>query len=55
MLSLPAKIQASIIMALNSLYRYLDDLLNIGNIYTFEKMVDKTFPNEVQLNKSKTF
>ena len=42
--------QADIIEAFNSASRYLDDLLNIGNIY-FEHMVDRIYPAELQLNK----
>ena len=34
----------------NSTSRYLDDLLNINNIY-FEHMVDRIYPAELQLNK----
>ena len=30
---------------------YLDDLLNIDNIY-FEHMVDRIYPAELQLNKA---
>ena len=35
--------QADIIMAFNSTSRYLDDLLNIDNIY-FDQMVDRIYP-----------
>ena len=42
--------QANIIEACNSFSRYLDDLLNIVNIY-FDQMVDRIYPTE-QLNKS---
>ena len=31
--------------------RYLDDLLNIDNIY-FDQMVDRTYPTELQLNRT---
>ena len=31
--------------------RYLDDLLNIDNIY-FDQMVDSLYPTELQLNKA---
>ena len=31
--------------------RYLDDLLNIDNIY-FDQMVDRIYPTEHQLNKA---
>ena len=40
-----------IIKALNSTFRYLDDLLNIDNIH-FEQMVDRIYPAEFQLNKA---
>ena len=42
--------QAEIIEAFNSTSRYLDDLLNIDNIY-FEQMVNRIYPAEFQLNK----
>ena len=32
-------------------YRYLDDLLNIDNIY-FDQMVDRIYPSELQLNRA---
>ena len=35
----------------NSTSRYLDDLLNIDNIY-FDQMVDRIYPTELQLNKT---
>ena len=34
----------------NSTSRYLDDLLNIDNIY-FDQMVDRIYPTELQLNR----
>ena len=43
--------QADIIEAFNSTSRYLDDLLNIDNIY-FDKMVDRIYPTELQLNRA---
>ena len=42
--------QADIIEAFNST-RYLDDLLNIDNIY-FDQMVDRIYPTELQLNRA---
>ena len=45
--------QADIIKAFNSMSRYLDDLLNIDNLY-FEKMVNQIYPPELQLNKANT-
>ena len=43
--------QADIIEAFNSTLRYLDDLLNIDNIY-FDQMVDRIYPTEPQLNRA---
>ena len=43
--------QADIIEAFNSTSRYLDDLLNIDNIY-FDQMVDRIYPTELQLNRA---
>ena len=43
--------RADMIEAFNSPSRYLDDLLNIDNIY-FEHMVDRIYPAELQLNKA---
>ena len=37
--------------AFNSTSRYLDDLLNIDNIY-FDQMVDRIYPTELQLNRT---
>ena len=36
---------------IGSASRYLDDLLNIENLY-FEQMVGQIYPNELQLNKA---
>ena len=49
--SLSSENQADIIEAFNSTSRYLDDLLNIDNIY-FEQMVNMIYPAELQLNKA---
>ena len=43
--------QADIIEAFNFTSRYLNDLLNIDNIY-FEHMVDRIYPTEHRLNKA---
>ena len=51
MKSLSPENQADIIEAFNSTSRYLDDLLNIGNIY-FVQMVYRIYPAELQLNKA---
>ena len=51
MKSLSRENQADIIEAFNSTLRYLDDLLNIDNIY-FDQMVDRTYPTELQLDRA---
>lgn len=51
MLSLNKNTQPDVIEAFNSTSRYLDDLLNIDNIY-FEHMIGKIYPKELQLNKA---
>ena len=51
MKSLSRENQADIIEAFNSTSRYLDDLLNIDNIY-FDQMVDRIYPIELQLNRA---
>ena len=51
MKSLSPENQADIIEAFNSTSRYLDDLLNIDNIY-FEQMVNRIYTAELQLNKA---
>ena len=43
--------QADIIETFNSTLRYLDDLLNIDNIY-FDQTVDRIYPTELQLNRA---
>ena len=43
--------QADIIKAFNSTSRYLDDLLNIDNIY-FDQMVDQIYPTELKINRA---
>ena len=50
MKSLSGENQADIIEAFNSTSRYLDDLLNIENIY-FDQM-DRIYPTELQLNRT---
>ena len=50
MKSLSRENEADIIEAFNSTSRYLDDLLNIDNIY-FDQMVDRIYPTELQLNR----
>ena len=51
MVSLSNETQANVIDAFNSTSRYLDDLLNIDNLY-FEQMVDKIYPSELKLNRA---
>ena len=51
MKSLSRENQADIIEAFNLSFRYLDDLLNIDNIY-FDQMVDRIYPTEFQLNRA---
>ena len=53
MKSLSRENQADIIEAFNSASRYLDELLNIENIY-FDQMVDRIYPTELQLNRAKS-
>ena len=54
MKSLSRENQADIIEAFNSTSRYLDDLLNINNIY-FDQMADRIYPTELQLNRANSF
>ena len=51
MKSLSRENQADINEAFNSTSRYLDNLLNIDNIY-FDQMVNQIYPIELQLNKA---
>ena len=51
MKSLSRDNQADIIEVFNTTTRYLDDVLNIDNIY-FGQMVDRIYPTELQLNGS---
>ena len=48
MKSLSRENQADIIEAFNSTSKYLDDLLNINNIY-FDQMVDRIYPTELHV------
>ena len=45
--------QANTIDAFNTTSRYLDDILNIINVY-FDSMVSQIYPLELQLNKANT-
>ena len=53
MMSLSDDTQADVVEAFNSTSRYLDDLLNIDNLY-FEGMVSQIYPAELQLNTANT-
>ena len=54
MMSLSDDKQADVIdAAFNSTSRYLDDILNINNVY-FDNMVSQIYPSELQLNKANT-
>ena len=53
MMSLSYEKQADFIDAFNTTSRYLDDILNINNIY-FDNMVGQIYPSELQLNKANT-
>ena len=44
--------QAGVIGAFNTTSRYLDDILNINNV--FDNMVSQIYPLELQLNKANT-
>ena len=41
-------LSADIIDAFNTTSRYLDDILNINNVY-FDTIVDQIYPSELQL------
>ena len=43
--------QADVIDAFDTTSRYLDDILNINNVY-FDNMVSQIYPSELQLNKA---
>ena len=45
--------QAGVIDAFNTTSRYLDDILNIYNVY-FDNMVSQIYPSELQLSKANT-
>ena len=45
--------QADVIGAFNTTSRYLDDILNINNVY-FDNMVSQIHPSELQLKKANT-
>ena len=51
MMSLSDDKQADVIDAFNTTSRYLDDILNITNVY-FDNMISQIYPSELQLNKA---
>ena len=53
MISLSGDNQTDVIDAFNTTSRYLDDILNIINVY-FDNMVSQIYPSELQLNKANT-
>ena len=53
MVSLSDDKQADVIDAFNTTSRYLDNILNINNVY-FDNMVSQIYPSELQLNKANT-
>ena len=53
MMSLSENKQANVIDAFSTTSRYLDDILNIINVY-FDNMVSQIYPSELQLNKVNT-
>ena len=53
MMSLSDDKQADITDAFNTTSRYLDDILNINNVY-FDNMVNQMYPSELQRNKADT-
>ena len=53
MMSLSDDKQADVIGAFNTTLRYLDDILNINNVY-FDNMVSQICPTELQFNKVHT-
>ena len=54
MMSLSDDKQADVIDVFNTTSRYLDDIVNINNVY-FDNMVSQIYPSELQLNKTNTF
>ena len=50
MMSLSDDKEADVVDGFNTTSRYLDDILNINNVY-FDNMVSQIYPSELQLNK----
>ena len=53
LISLSDDKQADVIDAFNTTSRYLDDILNIDNVY-FDNIVSQKYPSELQLNEANT-
>ena len=53
MISLSDDKQADVIDALNTTSRYLDDIININNVY-YGNMVSQIYLSELQRNKANT-
>ena len=53
MMSLSGDKQADVIDAFNTTSRYLDDVLNINNVF-FDNIVSQIYSSELQLNKANT-
>ena len=53
MMSLSDDKQADVIDAFNITSRYLEDILNINNVY-FDNMVSQIYPSELQLDQANT-
>ena len=53
MMSLSDDKQANVTDAFNTTSRYLDNIININNVY-FDNMVSQIYPSELQLNKANT-
>ena len=53
MMSLSDDKQADTVDAFNNTSRYLDDILNIDNVY-FDNIASQIYPSELQLNKTNT-
>ena len=53
LMSLSDDNQTDVIDAFNTTSRYLDDILNINNVY-FDNMASQIYPSELQLHKAST-
>ena len=51
MISLSIEKQSEVIKAFSWTFRYLDDSLDIDNIY-FDVLISQIYPSELQLNKA---